>query len=132
MPNTSRGNWFRSALSANFGRSACPDSWLERYGCFASFFAKAISVKKGSEIAAAFKQDGVRGFAIKEFSVRSAERDMFRWCLACKRLQSPYLKSTSVSHPIMDNDNRKNAQSRSTRVLNTLEAANLQLSHGED
>lgn len=110
MPNVGRGNWFRSALSANFALSACPesmivdllslmyffimrlfDSWHEHYGCFVSFFAKAISVKKGSEIAAAFKRDGVRGFAIKEFSLRSAERDMFRWCLACKPLQSPYL-----------------------------------------
>ena len=45
---------------------------------------QAISVKKSAEIAAAFQKDGVRGQSIREFAKRSAERDMFRWCLALR------------------------------------------------
>jgi hypothetical protein len=43
-----------------------------------------MSVKKSSEIAAAFCEDGVKSLAVKQLAKGPQERDLFRWNLVWK------------------------------------------------
>ena len=55
---------------------------LQTYGCSLRKLAlQAMSVKKSSEIAAAFCEDGVKSLAVKQLAKGPQERDLFRWNL---------------------------------------------------
>lgn len=49
--------------------------------CFLQILSEALSVKKSSEIATAFREDGLVGDAINNFGKPAQERDFFRWTL---------------------------------------------------
>ena len=49
--------------------------------CFSHVLSEALSVKKSSEIATAFREDGLVGDAINNFGRPAQERDFFRWTL---------------------------------------------------
>ena len=49
--------------------------------CFLHVLSEALSVKKSSEIATAFREDGLVGDAINNFGRPAQERDFFRWAL---------------------------------------------------
>lgn len=65
--------------------------------CFLHVLSEALSVKKSSEIATAFKEDGLVGDTINNFGRPAQERDFFRWTLVWPCW---YVASLSVRHHV--------------------------------